>query len=369
MMNKTILVLGGYGVTGKVFCRYLLKETDVNLVIAGRRLEKCKGLSEQLQTEFPQERISTRHVDASDIESLRSGFQNIDLVLVAATTTKWAKQIAEVAIETGADYLDIYFEQSVYLILEKMRSQIEKARRIFITQAGFHPGLPAAYVRKGAQYFDRYEKANVAFAMNFRIDKKPESVYEIIDAIADYKPKIFKDEKWKIGTYKDTIEVDLGRLFGVKKCMPLEMLEIEPLPEMFGLQETGVFTTGFNWFVDWFVFPFMMLTNKIKKGCLRNFWARALVWGINKFYSGEEGIAFILEAEGKKDGEKKKLRIYSEHGSAYDFTVIPVIACLNQYFDGTISKQGLQMMGHIVKTDRLFDDMKKMGVKTEIISN
>jgi hypothetical protein len=37
--SLTILVLGGYGGTGRVFCRYLLEETTVNVVIAGRKRE------------------------------------------------------------------------------------------------------------------------------------------------------------------------------------------------------------------------------------------------------------------------------------------------------------------------------------------
>jgi saccharopine dehydrogenase (NAD+, L-lysine-forming) len=248
--------------------------------------------------------------------------------------------------------------------LEALEQRITDAGKCFITQAGFHPGLPAVYVRKGAQYFDTYDVANVAFAMNVKIESA-ESVTEIVDAMADYKPKFFKDGKWKVGTYKDTIEIDLGRLFGVRKCMPLDMKEIEPLPEMFGLQETGVFTTGFNWFVDWFVFPFMMLSQQIKKGWMRDFWANALVWGINNFSKDEEGVVFVLEAEGEKDGIEKKLRIFSEHDSAYDFTVIPVIACLKQYLDGSARKSGLWMMGHLVGPDRLFEDMEKMGVRTE----
>lgn len=146
----TILVLGGYGGTGKVFCRYLLKETSVNVIIAGRRLEKAEELADKLKKEFSPNRISTRHADASDVESLHKAFHDIDFVLVSATTTKWAKQVAETALEANIDYLDIYFQQDVYPMLETMRQRIENAGTCFITQAGFHPGLPAAYVRKGA---------------------------------------------------------------------------------------------------------------------------------------------------------------------------------------------------------------------------
>lgn len=60
-------------------------------------------------------------------------------------------QIAETALETGIDYLDIYFQQDIHPVLETMQQRIKQAGRCFITQAGFYPGLPAVYIRKGAQ--------------------------------------------------------------------------------------------------------------------------------------------------------------------------------------------------------------------------
>ena len=227
----TILVLGGYGGTGRVFCRYLLKETGVKIIVAGRRIKKAEELADKLKYEYSAERVSTRHVDASDRESLRQAFRGIDLVLVAATTTQWAKQIAETALEAGIDYLDIYFQQDVYPVLERLGERIREAGRCFITQAGFHPGLPAAYIRKGAEYFDRYDKAIIAFAMKVKIEK-PESVYELVDLIADYKADIYKDGRWRVATYRDTIKIDLGRRFGVKSCMPMDMVETRTMPDL-----------------------------------------------------------------------------------------------------------------------------------------
>ncbi len=362
----TILVLGGYGGTGKVFCRYLLKETNFNVIVAGRRLEKAEELADKLKKDFSPDRISARYADASNVESLRKAFHDIDFVLVAATTTKWAKQIAETALEASIDYLDIYFQQDVYPVLETMNQRIKQAGRCFITQAGFHPGLPAVYVRKGAQYFDRYDKAIIAFAMNARIEES-ESVLEIVDSIADYKPEFYQNGKWKIGTYKDAIKIDYGNRFGVRSSMPLDMVEIKPLPEMFSLRETGVFTIGFNWFTDYLLFPLMMLSYKVKKGSFRHFWAKLLFFGINKLSSAKEGVVFLLQAEGEKDGKHRNIEILSEHDSGYDFTVIPVIACLKQYFDGSIRKPGLWMMGHIIDPDRLFSDMEEMDVKIQTL--
>ncbi|MEM8807901.1 MAG: saccharopine dehydrogenase NADP-binding domain-containing protein, partial [Cyanobacteria bacterium P01_G01_bin.38] len=224
--NLTILVLGGYGKTGQVFCRYLLKETSVNVTVAGRRLEKATEFVDTLKREFPPDRISACYVDASDVESLRNAFSDIDFVLVAATTTQWAQQIAEIAIETKTDYLDIYFQQTVYPVLEPLRQQIVQAGCCFITQAGFHPGLPAACIRKGAEYFDRYDKAIVAFVMNFQLEKS-ESLYELVDMVADYQPEIYQHGQWRMGTYQDAVKIDYGHRFGVRSSMPIDMVEIK----------------------------------------------------------------------------------------------------------------------------------------------
>ncbi|MEW6698667.1 MAG: hypothetical protein ACOY9Y_08880 [Bacillota bacterium] len=43
MNNRTFLMLGGYGTTGRLLARLLLQETDVRLVLAGRGAEKAEG--------------------------------------------------------------------------------------------------------------------------------------------------------------------------------------------------------------------------------------------------------------------------------------------------------------------------------------
>jgi hypothetical protein len=361
-----ILVLGGYGGTGKVFCRYLLKETRLNVIVGGRNRQKADEWAEKLKTEFSPDRISARHVDASDRNSLREAFLGIDFVLVAATTTQFAKQIAEAALEAHIDYLDIYYQQGVFPVLETLKQRIRESGQCFITQAGFHPGLPAAFIRKGAAYFDTYDRAIIAFAMNTRIEK-PESVYELVDALSDYKADIYKEGHWRRGTYKDAVKIDFGSRFGVKSCVPLDMIEIRNIPEMYRLREVGVYSAGFNWFVDYVIFPLIMLSQMIRKGLLRHFWAKALIWGMNNLSPAKEGLVFLLHAEGGKDRNHQKIDIRSEHQSAYDFTVIPVIASLKQYIDGYIRKPGLWMMGHIVDPDRLFGDMGQMGVNIQTL--
>ena len=365
MKTKTILILGGYGGTGRGISRLLLKETDVDIIIAGRRINKAEELASQLIKEFPSKRVLARYADASDYESLVAAFKGVSMVIVASTTTQYVKQVAQAAIDAGIDYLDIHYQQNTVPILNALAPSIKEASRCFITQAGFHPGLPSVFVRYAAPTFDRYKKAVISTAINTRIEK-PESVYEIVDEIGDWKADIFKYGKWKRADYKDANKVDFGPPFGVRSCYPLQMEEIRPLPEMFGLNEVGVYVAGFNWFVDSIVFPLASILFKIRKGLGRHFVASLMVRGINNFSSSQQCVSFVLEAEGENEGKPVNVRLTAEYNDAYYFTAIPVVACIAQYLDGSIAKPGLWMMGHVVDPVRLMNDMERMGIKIQM---
>jgi len=195
-----------------------------------------------------------------------------------------------------------------------------------------------------------------------KIEKNFESVYEIVDMLNDYKVDIFKDGAWKIGGPFDTKQIDFGARFGRRTCYPLQMAEIRAIPQMFGLKETGVYVAGFNWFVDQLVFPLGMLLFKIKSGLGRDMIAKLLLWGLKTFSRGARGVSFVLEATGVKDGKRAVTRLVAEHDDAYEFTAIPVVACVRQYLDGTIAAPGLWMMGQAVDPARLLSDMERMGI-------
>ena len=137
--------------------------------------------------EFPGKRVLARYADASDYESLVAAFKGVTIVIVASTTTKYVKQVAQAAIDVGIDYLDIHYQQNIVPILNALTPSIKEAGRCFITQAGFHPGLPSVFVRYAAPNFDLYKKAVISTAMNARIENS-EPVYEILDEIVDWKP-------------------------------------------------------------------------------------------------------------------------------------------------------------------------------------
>ena len=372
MGNRKLLILGGYGRAGSAISRLLLREADVALAIAGRHKEKAEELADQLNEEFPGSRISALYADAAKPESLKIAFGGADMVLDCATASQHLKQIAQSALDAGADFLDIHFQQDTLSVLRELAPVVEKAGRFFITQAGCFPGLSSVMVRRAWPYFrpykasvkSRYRKAVVGVAMNLR-DENPDAVREIIGALDDYKAEIFKEGRWQSAGYKDVVKLDFGSMFGVRSCYPIQLAEMRTLPETFGMEHVGVYVAGFNWFVDNVVFPSAMVAGKIKKNFGRDCLAKMLSWGMNTFSGSETGLVFVVEAEGEKDGRCIQLRILAEHNDAYFFNAVPVVASLLQYFDGAIVKPGLWMMGHIVDPIRLMKDIERMDIIIE----
>jgi short subunit dehydrogenase-like uncharacterized protein len=56
---KTILILGGYGQTGRLLGHHLLGETECRLILAGRRPERGAALAAALNEQAGQDRVTT----------------------------------------------------------------------------------------------------------------------------------------------------------------------------------------------------------------------------------------------------------------------------------------------------------------------
>jgi saccharopine dehydrogenase (NAD+, L-lysine-forming) len=346
----------------------ILKETEAHIVIAGRRGEEARILADKLNLEFSPGRVSWREVDAGNLLSLETAFEGVDLVLIASTTPQYTDLIARAVLKSNCDYMDILVRQDVWTTLLNLKEEIAQSGKVFISGAGFHPGLPAVLIRNAVQYFDKYLIANIYMAMNARFTQ-PSAAIEIVEEAGQFNVDIMKDGKWKKATLKDFKKFDFGGKFGVRSLFPLQMAEILPLPEKLGLRETGVYASGFNWFTDNLVFPLIMLAHWIKKGWGVNTLSRLLVWGTNTFSPTTPGVSFVLEAQGIKEGKKRKVIMTIEPDDAYYFTAAPVVACLWQYFEGCLSHTGLSLMGNVVDDERLLKDLTKLGAecKTKII--
>lgn len=377
MPPKTFLILGGYGNAGYPLSKLLLQFSDCRLVLAGRDPERAKVAAEHLNREFEGNRVSGMRLDAADGMRLRQAFAAVDMVIVAASTTRQVHTVATAALETGIDYLDIQLSTEEKLsALESLRGNIEEKGLCFITEGGFHPGLPAAMIRYAAMKLDRLFKANIGSLMKVDWGNRQfsdatigEFTEEIVAEIAHPRPAIYRNQRWRQASMfsnRDYPKFNFGNSYGRHYCAPTFLEEMRLLPEMFpDLQETGFYVSGFNWFVDLVVFPPLMVAAKIHPRGKFRLLNSILLWGLRRFSKPPYIIMLQLECSGEKEDTPTDIKFRIFHEDAYLLTAAPVAACLRQYLDGAARKPGLWLMAHLVEPTHLLNDLKTMGINIE----
>lgn len=373
MASKTILILGGYGNTGRPLARLLLQESDAQLVLAGRNLEKAQLFANELNRKFTGDRVRVDRADASDLSSLSQAFNGIDCVVMASSTTQFVRQVASAAMKAGIGYLDIQYSSKKIAYLKSIDTEIKRAGSCFIADGGFHPGLPALMVRFVAQYYDKLVSAIVGSVIKEdwkSLEVEESTISELVELINDYEMAIYKSGKWKrvsIVTTSDYIKMDFGGEFGNQFCAPMMLEEMRDLPELFpSLQETSFNVGSFNWFVDWVIMPLAMFGMKLWPQAALKPMSRWMHWGLQTFSKPPYGTLLKVEANGEKDGRPKTVQVTISHPDGYLFTAIPVAACLLQYLDGSIDKPGLWMQALVVEPTRFMADMQRMGIMVKI---
>jgi saccharopine dehydrogenase-like NADP-dependent oxidoreductase len=370
--QKNILILGGYGNTGRPLARLLLQESNAQLVIGGRNAEKASLFADELNRAFEGNRVCGACVDASDLASLRNACEHIDFVIVASSTAQFINLITQAVLDNRIGYLDIQVSSQKISYLRSMESAIQQAGCCFITDGGFHPGLPAFLVRYAAQFFDQLEIARVGSVIKEdwkSLDVEISTVYELVELMTDFDMSTYKGGKWRkanLYSTSDFVKMDFGAEFGKQYCAPMLLEEMRDLPRLFPtLTETGFYVGSFNWFVDWVISPIAMVGMKLSPHLALKPMASLMHWGLKTFSKPPYGTLLRLEATGMKSGQSKTMQVTISHPDGYLFTALPVVACMLQYLDGSIAAPGLWLQATVVEPDRFMRDMQRMGITVQ----
>jgi Saccharopine dehydrogenase NADP binding domain len=384
-----ILLLGGYGNTGRALAPLLLKYTTASVVISGRNLDKAQAFAKELEHEHEHDhepRVSTAKVDASDSQSLLQAFSTdgVTLVIVVSTTSQHLEKVALAALDAKIDYMDIHLSSPHKTsFLESIEDKITQAGLCFITDGGFHPGLPAAMIRYLASLsmFSQLETALVGSVIQLdwnscQDNMSANAAEEFASELGNMQSIVYRDSKWHdLGLWgamvlEKPLYMDFGEPFGSRPLLPMHLEEMRCIPTLFpSVKATAFHVGGFNWVVDYLLSPPVFVSIKLFPASKRVM-GQLLYWGLRTFSKPPFGTILKVEATGidaKGDHIEKTLLLAHEDG--YAVTAIPVAATVIQYLSpsttGSIRKPGLWRQAVVVEPRRFFRDLEMMGVRIE----
>jgi hypothetical protein len=369
-MSETILVLGGYGTTGKTLCGLLLEYGDGDVVVAGRSLEKGRLTAAELGARYPG-RVTARAADAADAASLARAFDGVDLVAVSASVLQHAGTVARAALDAGVDYFDLLLSgEDKSAALEKLRPRIEKEGRCFVTDGGIHPGLTAALIRALAPAFGRLERAEVGgllFVDWDAYDFQQSTIREFATEFRDYRVEALRDGAWTRLEWRDaTRSFDFGAPFGSERCTLMYMKELELLPEQLpSLRDCGFYVSGFNPVANAVVMLGVAVMRATPEA-LGGPYSRLLAWSLRRFSKPPYGTVFQAEAEGEGPaGDVLSAGLRITHPDGYWLTAAAAAACLLQWQDGSLREPGVHLQALAADPARLLRDLHRMGAGIE----
>ena len=324
-------------------------------------------MSNQLKEEFPNKEHLHFVLDATHRESLLNALAKADLAIVAATIPDHIELIAECAILTNTDVMDIFVRNDVINRLEKYDPVLIENERVYFTQCGFHPGIIAPLIKYLAPYFDQYHSAKVAMAME-PVFEKPDAVQELIFEMFETNPTVLRDGTWFEATYSETYKADFSPFFGTRTCYPLHMKEISDLNLSLGLKEAGVYAAGFSPFIDYILFPTAMLIGKFSTKLAEKVGSWMMYKASKKYQDHKLRVELILKAKGVKEGIVREIELRLTADDGYVLTAIPLISLIKQCETLSPKPIGLYLMGETLLEKPMIEDLKEASIQIEVIN-
>jgi hypothetical protein len=364
-----IVLLGASGNAGREITRLLtptLGAGDV-VVLAGR---DQKRLAATAAVTTGPATIQVETVDAGDDAAVQRLVAQATIVVVTASVPERIPALVRIVAEAGADWFDTMLSTRTKIeAFRHLEPQLLESGQCFVTDGGFHPGLPAAMVRWADRRIDALETAEVygGMRLDWRADTLSEStIIEMLSEFADFDMTTYRDGGWRTLRWSQCPTVDFGLPIGRKSCVPMYLAEMESLPtDIPTLRRCGFFVGGFSPLMDYVALPVIMGLAKVP--ALQRMTVALTRWSFGHLANDPppHRISIRLSAAGLREGLPATARMEISGDDGYLLTAAPVVACLRRLLDGSIRRPGVWLQGHLVDPDSFFTDLASFGLTVE----
>ncbi|MBA2650980.1 MAG: saccharopine dehydrogenase NADP-binding domain-containing protein [Tatlockia sp.] len=161
-MTTRLLIIGGYGNFGRLIAKRLALEKTIQLIIAGRHIEKAQSLAKQLSAPNP--------IEYSEIDihyQLKESLSKIKPDIVIHTSGPYQAQgyeVAEACIKQGCHYIDLADAREFVVGISQLNTAAQARNVLICSGASSVPCLANAVINHYQAEFEKVTDLDYAIA-------------------------------------------------------------------------------------------------------------------------------------------------------------------------------------------------------------
>lgn len=352
-----VLVLGGYGVFGSRAAERLLRDSSIEVVIAGRSKTQAALTTERFATELKR-RISSAQLDATLLSA--DDLRRLGVSVVINTVGPYQAQnyrVAEAAIAAGAHYVDLADARAFVTGITALDAAAKRAGVLVVSGASSVPALAAAVIDDLLPRFKSIDTLTYGVSPGNSFDPGVATVQSIIAGVGRPFTSLISGRMqivhgWQPLARHHFADTELGtRLFGA--C---DVPDLDLFPVRYPTLETQRFLAGVE--VKAFHLGLYALSWLVRLGLIRNAsrFAQPLmrVKRHLSFLGSDRGAMFVeLQGEAAAGGTLTlswELAAYRGHGPYLPAT--PAVILAKGLAAGTLTERGaMPCVGLMTRAD------------------
>lgn len=367
-MAKRVLIIGGYGNFGTFIAKSLAPETDIQLIIAGRSLDKATSFAKALEA------ANQPEASALDIyRGLNDSLKAINPDIVIHTSGPYQDQgydVAQACIDQKCHYIDLADARDFVANIGRLDEQAKKAGVLICSGASSVPCLTSAIIDHYQARFQSLDRIDYGIATAHLTNRG----FATTSAVLSYAGKPFTTKiNGQMETIYGWLDLKFRKFWGLGN-RPLGNCDIPDLalfPERYPEIKTIRFQAGLEitflhlglWFLSFLCKYKLFPPLKPMAGFLLQF---SRVFDM----VGKDNSGFYMTLQGKNEHDEDKhitFDLVANKGDGLYIPSMPAILMAKKLAREDVTDKGAMPCIGFISLDEYLEALKHLNIKWQVV--
>ena len=363
MTTYRILIIGGYGNFGKYIAGVLGKNPKVELVIAGRNINKADALAKTLKAINP---VKTCVCDI--FSTIDETIKTIKPFIVIHTSGPFQSQsyiVAKACLTHKCHYIDLADSRSFVSGISQFNSEAQQNELFICSGASSVPGLSSAIIDSFLPRFSQLESIEYAIATAQLTNQGLATT----EGVLSYAGKPFttqlEGKETRVFGWQDLRLKQFWRLSSrfLGNC---DIPDLELFPQRYKTLKNIRFQAGLELKTLQLILFFFSCLVRLKLLPSLNKFAKAFLKISHLFNKlGTNNTGFYMDLKGL-DAQENRLNIrfdiYAQHGDGLYIPCIPAIVLTEDLLDHQLQQRGAMPCMGLISLERYLGKLKELDL-------